>query len=98
MKYAHRVDANQPAIVKALRDCGAVVMHASDSKMSGFDLLVAHRGALYVVEVKDGTKPPNKRALTKTEAQTCLELSRVGVRYHVVESVSEALRVIGAEG
>ncbi len=63
-RRAAKVDANQSAIVTALRKAGASVTptHAAGS---GFpDLVVGYRGQNYLLEVKDGSKPPSGRQLT----------------------------------
>lgn len=67
MRRAARVDANQPAVVEALRKIGAVVtpLHAVGNGVS--DLLVSYRQQWLVMEVKDGAKPPSRRALTEDE-------------------------------
>jgi len=59
MRYAARVDANQAAIVKALRDAGAYVWIIG----LPVDLLVGYNNHTYLVEIKDG---PKKR-LTKLQ-------------------------------
>ena len=64
---AARVDANQPAIVKAMREEGASVTHLHKVGEGCPDLLVAAAGQWGLVEVKDGKKPPSARQ--RTEAQ-----------------------------
>ncbi len=59
MRYAARVDANQAAIIKALRDAGAYVWIIG----LPVDLLVGYNNHTYLVEIKDG---PKKR-LTKLQ-------------------------------
>lgn len=59
MKYAARVDANQEAIVKALRDAGAYVWIIG----LPVDLLVGYKNHTYLVEIKDG----KKKSLTKLQ-------------------------------
>lgn len=67
MRRAARVDANQVEVVKALRKIGATVtpIHVIGKGVS--DLLVSFRQRWLVLEVKDGAKPPSKRALTLDE-------------------------------
>ena len=86
-----RVDSNQPEVVAALRAAGATV-HCLHSVGGGFpDIIVGYRGVNYLMEIKDGRKPPSRRRLNKLEAkwhdawrgQVC-----------VVESVEDALAVI----
>ena len=56
------------------------------------DLLVGYRGHTILMEVKDGTKPPSKRALTPAEEQFFMEWE--GGMLVVVNSVEEALEVL----
>jgi len=63
-----RADANQPAIVAALRKCGFAVWH-THREGNGFpDLTIAKPGWTKLVEIKDGSKPPSARKLTPDEA------------------------------
>lgn len=88
-----RVDNNHGEIVNGLRAIGATV-RSTAGVADGFpDLTVGWRGVNYLLEVKDGAKPPSKRKLTPDEqkfhatwrGQVC-----------VVESLDDALRTIGA--
>ncbi len=94
MPLAKRVDANHSAIVQALRQVGCVVLdvHALPGCL---DLLVAYRGALHLLEVKDGAKPAHARRLTEAEQETIRLLAGVGVEAQVVNSVEEAMRAVG---
>jgi hypothetical protein len=69
MRRAARVDANHAEIVAAFRACGCQVLDLSRVGGGCPDLLVSARGVLFLVEVKDGTKPPSARRLTSMEAQ-----------------------------
>jgi len=64
MRRAARIDANQPAIIAALRSIGATVqpLHAVGGGCP--DLLVGLRGRNILMEVKDGARPPSERRLT----------------------------------
>jgi hypothetical protein len=68
-KYAAKVDANQAAVVAALRHIGASVqpLHAVGAGVP--DLLVGFQGRNWLIEVKDGRKPPSERRLTKDQEQ-----------------------------
>jgi threonine dehydrogenase-like Zn-dependent dehydrogenase len=93
MRRAARVDDNQPEIVEALRRFGAAVLVTSQLK-SAMDLLVGYNGNTYIVEVKDGDKPPSQRKLTKGELKCKAMFEAVGVTYHVIKSVDEAIELI----
>lgn len=61
------MDENQEQIVLAFRALGASVQSLSSIGNGCPDLLVGYRGGNYVVEVKDGSKAPSRRALTNDQ-------------------------------
>lgn len=90
---AKRVDANQQAIVAALRRVGATVQILSAVGHGCPDLLAGYRGVNTLLEVKDGSKPPSARALTPDEHDWQI-LWRGQVV--TVMTIDEALRAVGA--
>jgi hypothetical protein len=62
-----RVDANQSAVVAALRQIGASVEPIHMLGRGVPDLLVGYMGSNLLLEVKDGDKPPSARKLTSDE-------------------------------
>ena len=68
-RRASRTDANQVAIVDALRKVGASVMPLHGVGMGCPDLLVGFRGVNLLVEVKDGDKVPSARRLTDMQTK-----------------------------
>ena len=54
-----RVDANTQEIVAAWRKMGAYWIDCTGDPSIGFDGILAHRGKLWLVEIKDGSKPPS---------------------------------------
>lgn len=93
-RRAARVDANQGEIVQALRAAGAVV-YSTAAVAHGFpDLTVGYRRVTYLLEVKDGSKPPSARELTPD--QLTWHTTWNGGPCVVVNSVGEALAAIGA--
>ena len=68
MRRRGRVDANQAAVAKALRDAGATVAVTSGLGAGFPDLVAGVRGVNHLIEVKDGSKPPSARKLTPDEA------------------------------
>ena len=95
MRRAARVDDNQPAVVKKLREAGATVqpLHAVGDGCP--DLLVGYRGENILLEVKDGSKPPSKRKLTDDQIEWHGSWSG---RVYVVNSPDDALECIWREG
>ena len=91
-RYARRRDANERTIIDTLRAHGAVVYQLD----SPADLLVGYRQKWFLLEVKDGAKPPSARALTMAEAQVELACRIDRLPYAVISSAAEALQAIGA--
>lgn len=91
MRRAAKVDANQASIVKALRKIGALV-HSTAALGAGFpDLVAAHRGRVWLLEVKDGNKPASAQNLTEAEA----EFHELWGGYvHIVNSPEAALNLL----
>ena len=93
MRRAAKVDVNQPEIVAALRKIGAAVLITSQLK-NAFDILVGYQGRLYIMEIKDGAKPPSARKLTEGELKCANMFDKVNVKYHVPCSIDEAIEII----
>ena len=95
MRRAAKIDANQPAIVAALRRAGASVQPLHSVGGGCPDLMVGYRGLTYAIEVKDGAKPPSARKLTPDQIEW-----HAAWRGHVdvVTGVDEAFRAVGIKG
>ena len=93
MKTAARVDSNQPEIVSALRKIGAYVLPVHQLK-NAFDILVGYKKKLFIMEIKDGSKTPSQRKLTEGELKCKNQFESVGITYHVIESVEQALLTV----
>lgn len=91
MRRAARVDANQAAIVQALRCVGASVQSLAATGQGVPDLLVGRRGANYLLEVKAGPKAKKTPAQEEWHARWAGEVL-------TVRSVEEALRAVGVVG
>lgn len=87
------MDANQPEIVKALRQVGASVQPLHIVGQGCPDLLVGYRFRNYLIEVKDGSKPPSHRRLTPDQEDW---YSRWRGQKAIATDIDSALRVIGA--
>lgn len=86
----HRTDKNQTEIVRTLKAVGATV---TDTSMvgGGFpDLVVGHCKKIYLMEIKN----PDARGKLRA-SQIIFQEFWKGPDVHVVESVDEALKVIG---
>lgn len=90
---AAKIDENQPEIVKALRNIGASVQSLAAVGTGVPDLLVGFRGTNFLLEIKDGKKPPSQRKLT--EDQVKWHQAWMGKPVCVVESTNDALKAIG---
>ena len=89
-RYAARRDANEGKVVAALRAIGCSVI-----RLDAVDLLVGRAGQNWLIEVKDGSKPPSARKLTP--AQKTLRNDWRG-QYSVVTSPLEAVELVNRMG
>ncbi len=102
-RRAARTDANQRAIVEGLRAIPGVSVAVTSRAGDGFPDLVVGLTVVdwpepvevnFLLEIKDAAKPPSRRR--KTDAQEKFADSWSG-QYDVVESLEDALRVLGLE-
>ena len=68
-RYAKRTDDNHRAVVDELREAlpEATVCDLSGAGKGVPDLLIGYAGRNYLVELKDGNKPPSRRELTEAQ-------------------------------
>lgn len=66
-KRAKRVDDNQKQVTDALRKLGYSVCILSDVGKGVPDLLIGKGGNNWLIELKDGNKPPSRQKLTGHE-------------------------------
>lgn len=92
MRHAAKIDSNHRDIVDALRNVGASVQSLAAVGQGVTDVLVGFRGVNYLMEIKDGKKPPSARKLTPAQHKWHAAW-RGDVR--VVKNIQEALMVIG---
>ena len=90
---AAKADDNQREVVTALRSVGASVMHLHRVGMGCPDLCVGWKGVNYLLEVKDGSKPPSGQKLTPMQTEWHSAWNGQAV---VVNSPEAALAAIGA--
>ena len=91
-RYDTKRDANESEIRTALHKCG-VSTYPLDSPV---DLLCWWRTVFFMLEIKDGSKPPSARKLTKAQEEF-FDKTRGCPRFKV-ESPEEAVAVLGRIG
>lgn len=91
--YAKRVDANQAAIVAALRQVGASVQPLHMVGQGCPDLLVGFRGQCFVLEIKNEARSASRQKLTPDEAHWHATWRG---QLAIVCNAAEALAAIGA--
>lgn len=92
MRRAAKVDANHAEIVGYFRKFGCSVLNISQLKNCG-DLVVAKNHKTAIIEVKDGSKPPSARKLTKGEETFSNGWQGL---YIVVQDLSDVIAVVKA--
>jgi hypothetical protein len=90
---AAKIDANQEAVVTALRAAGATVQSLAGVGKGVPDLLVGYKGQTMLMEVKDGFKAPSAQLLNKDQLRW--HGGWKGGALAVVDSPDAALRMIG---
>ena len=88
MAYAKKVDKNQVAVVKALRDYGAKVYHLHTIAKGMPDIMVCYADQTILMEIKDGV---DKKL---TPDQVMFFENWQGGPLHRVNSVQEAIDIV----
>lgn len=90
-RRAAQRDANEAAIIKALRAGGCLVAQVSGEGVPDLIVWSPALRAIVLVEVKDGAKPPAHRRLTPEQVKFHEEWKSAPV--YVVTSIADAARV-----
>ena len=88
------VDANQAQIVEDLRQLGLSVATTSQAGDGFPDIIVAYKGFNYMIEIKDGNKPPSQQKLTPKQRKFH---SKWKGQIDVANSLDGVLKVIGMQ-
>ena len=89
---AKKIDANQNEVVKKLRKIPGVSVAVTSSLGKGFvDLVVGYKNKNYLIELKDGNKPPSARKLTPDEVEFSNEWRG---QYDVCNGFDEIFKII----
>lgn len=91
MSFMRKADANQPLVVKALRAAGCTVEHLHAVGKGCPDLLCAIDGQVFLIEIKDGAKPPSAQKLTPDQVIWHAEWK---AEVHIVNSIDAAIAVV----
>jgi len=86
-----KVDDNQKEIVKAARKLGCSVAITSQLGKGFPDVVIGWNGVNYLVEIKDGNKPPSARKLSPDELE--FQAAWQG-QYDVIESIDDLLLLL----
>ena len=87
-----RVDSNQPELVAEARKLGAHIQTIASIGHGCPDLLGAKNGQWFVVEVKDGSKPPSKRRLNENQVKWHQKFDAPVWKWESVEDVRRDLK------
>ena len=93
MRRAAKIDANQTAVVSALRAAGATVQSLAAVGKGVPDLLIGYRNHTILLEIKDGAKVPSAQKLTTD--QRVWHGNWTGGTLATVDGPEAALRVLG---
>jgi hypothetical protein len=94
MRHKAKIDANQAEIVAALRSAGCAVQSLATIGNGCPDIIAARGNVNYLIEIKDGNKPPSGRKLTDDEKAWHLYWSQFG-QVAVAENIEQAFEIVG---
>jgi Holliday junction resolvase len=93
VRRAAKVDANHGAITEALRKVGWMVIDMSAVGRGIPDLWACKAGRALWIEIKDGSKPPSRQALTEAQERFHAKCKAHQVEIVTVTSVDDAVRL-----
>lgn len=88
---AAKIDANQNEIVAALRKIGCSVQILSSVGRGCPDILAGFRGKNFLIEIKDGSKPPSGQKLTPDQVEWHANWNG---QVNVANSVEAAIEIV----
>lgn len=97
MRRIARTDANHSLILGAFMRCGCEVESLHQLGGGVPDALIFNRssGRLFLVEIKDGSKPPSARALTPDQREWHKRWE--GAPVYIVETVEQAVALVAGK-
>ena len=91
---AARTDANQPEIVRQLRQLPGVSVAVTARQGEGFPDIVVGWRANWLIEIKDPEKPKRDRRLTEDQARFHSEWNG---QVDIAETFDDVLKIMGYE-
>jgi hypothetical protein len=95
MRHAAKTDGPHASVRDGLRACGCQVWDCSKYGGGFPDLLVSHRGRLWLLEVKNPERSKGRRELRGQQADFYAKFSE---HTRIVMSLDDALAVLGLVG
>ena len=87
-----RTDSNHAEIIKALRKIPNLSVFSTHEVGKGFpDIVIGYKGINYLIEIKDGNKPPSARKLTDAEIEFHLNWNG---QIDTIKNLDELLQII----
>ena len=87
-----RTDSNHAEIIKALRKIPNLSVFSTHEVGKGFpDIVIGYKGINYLIEIKDGNKPPSARKLTPDEVKFHQDWSG---QISIIKNLDELLQII----
>jgi hypothetical protein len=87
-----RTDSNHAEIIKALRKIPKLSVFSTHEVGKGFpDIVIGYKGINYLIEIKDGNKPPSARKLTPDEVKFHHEWHG---QIAIIKNLDELLQII----
>jgi hypothetical protein len=87
-----RTDSNHAEIIKALRKIPNLSVFSTHEVGKGFpDIVIGYKGINYLIEIKDGNKPPSARKLTPDEVKFHQDWNG---QISIIKNLDELLQII----
>jgi hypothetical protein len=87
-----RTDSNHAEIIKALRKIPNLSVFSTHEVGKGFpDIVIGYKGINYLIEIKDGNKPPSARKLTDCEVKFHQDWNG---QISIIKNLDELLQII----
>jgi hypothetical protein len=87
-----RTDSNHVEIIKALRKIPNLSVFSTHEVGKGFpDIVIGYKGINYLIEIKDGKKPPSARKLTDSEVKFHQDWNG---QISIIKNLDELLQII----